>query len=64
MHHNSWNFEIKSHIKWGPEAAGLVEELDGESGPLGSLTWGLSHQYVSYNWQYIKRFEIKMPRNP
>ncbi len=58
------NFDIKSHIKWGPPAAGVVDELDNEKGPLSTLQWGLSHQYVSYNWQYIRRFQIKVPVNP
>ena len=55
------NFEIMSHIKWGPVAVGLVDELDNEKGPLEALSWGLSHKYVSYNWQHITRFEIKFP---
>lgn len=56
------NFEIKSHIKWGPEAAGLVKSLDAETEPLAGLTWGLCHQYdESGNWNYIRRFEKFVP---
>ncbi|MDN5215212.1 glycosyl hydrolase [Fulvivirgaceae bacterium BMA12] len=58
------NFEIKSHIKWGPPAAGLDTSLDYEKGPLEAVTWGLTHQYVSYDWQHIKRFEKNLPFNP
>lgn len=53
------NFEIKSHIKWGPVAAGLVRELETDKSPLEGLSWGLTHQYVSYDWQYIRRFSCK-----
>ncbi|RMG27001.1 MAG: glycosyl hydrolase [Bacteroidetes bacterium] len=55
------NFEIKSHIRWGPPAAGLVRELNTEESPLSALRWGLTHEYVSRNWQRIKRFELKNP---
>lgn len=58
------NFEIMSHIKWGPPAAGLDQSLDFDRNPLEALTWGLTHQYVSYDWQYIKRFEGSRPFNP
>ncbi len=58
------NFDIKSHIKWGPPAAGLVRSLDTEKNPVGALNWGLTHQYVSYDWQYIRRFECKPPKRP
>ncbi len=56
------NFEIKSHIKWGPEAAGLVKDLDADAAPTAALDWGVCHQYdESYNWNYIRRFEKHMP---
>jgi hypothetical protein len=58
------NFEIKSHVKMGPPAAGLVRDLDVEKGPLEALRWGLCHKYVSYDWQYIQRFDIRMPVSP
>ena len=58
------NFEIMSHIKSGPPAAGLDRSIDTDKGPLEALTWGLTHKYVSYDWQYIRRFEIKLPVSP
>lgn len=53
------NFEIKSHIKGGPEAAGLVNELDADEFPGGALRWGLTHAYRSRDWQYIRRFDLR-----
>ena len=58
------NFEIKSHIKYGPPAAGLDQSADNEKGPLEALTWGLTHKYVSYDEQYIRRFEGYQPFSP
>ncbi len=58
------NFEIKSHIKGGPPAAGLDRSLDPNKGPLEALTWGLTHRYVTYDWQHMRRFEIKLPFSP
>ena len=58
------NFEIKSHIKYGPPAAGLDRSIDTDKGPLEALKWGLTHKYVSYNRQYIRRFEIHVPFSP
>lgn len=56
------NFEIMSHIKWGPEAAGLLKTLDADAHPLAALEWGLCHQYdASWNWNYIRRFERFVP---
>ncbi len=56
------NFEIMSHIKWGPEAAGLVKDLDADREPLAALDWGVCHQYdESWNWNYIRRFEKIIP---
>ncbi len=55
------NFEIKSHIKYGPPAPGLDRSIDTDAGPLEALKWGLTHKYVSYDRQYIQRFEIHMP---
>jgi len=31
------NFEIKSHIKWGPQAVGLVRSLDTDKSPLEAM---------------------------
>lgn len=53
------NFQIMSHIKGGPEAAGLVDELDAEEFPGAALRWGLSHRYASRDWQHIRRFELR-----
>ena len=58
------NFEIKSHIKWGPPAAGLDQSAENDANPVEALKWGLTHQYVSYDWQYIKRFEGFRPFSP
>ena len=54
------NFEIKSHIKLGPHAAGLVRSLDTDKSPLEGMGWGLCHEYKG-DWQYIRRFESYMP---
>ena len=53
------NFEIQSVIKGAPHAIGLNRTLDTEKTPLGALEWGLTHQYRSYNYQCIRRFEGK-----
>ena len=58
------NFEIKSHIKYGPPAAGLDQAADNGKGPLETLKWGLTHKYVSYDEQYIRRFEGYTPFSP
>jgi len=54
------NFEIKSHIKWGPQAVGLVRSLDTDKSPLEAMRWGLCHEYRG-DWQYIRRFENYIP---
>ena len=54
------NFEIKSHIRSGPHAFGLVRSLDTDKSPLEAMRWGLCHEYRG-NWQYIRRFESYMP---
>ena len=51
------NFEIKSVIKGAPHAVGLNRSLDTEKAPLSAVEWGLTHQYKSYDYQYIRRFE-------
>ncbi len=59
------NFEIMSHIKSGPQAAGLIRSLDTDKGPLEGLKWGLCHQYdPSWQWQYIRRFQLYLPFSP
>jgi hypothetical protein len=54
------NFEIMSRIKWGPEAVGVVRDLDADTAPLAGLRWGLCHEYKG-GWQYIRRFETHLP---
>ena len=51
------NFEIMSVVKSPPHAMGLNRSLDTEESPLAALEWGLTHQYKSWNDQYIRRFE-------
>lgn len=58
------NFEIMAHIKSGPPAAGINRALDSHAGPLSALEWGLTHKYVSYDWQYIRRYESFIPFSP
>ena len=55
------NFEIKSHIRSGPHAVGLIRSLDTNKSPLEAIRWGLCHEYRG-NWQYIRRFDSYMPR--
>ncbi|MEM6767852.1 MAG: family 43 glycosylhydrolase [Bacteroidota bacterium] len=50
------NFEIMSVIKGAPHAIGLNRSLDAESSPLSALEWGLTHQYMTDDYQYIRRF--------
>jgi len=58
------NFEIKAYIKGGPEAAGLVRCLANDENPLDAIKWGLMHKYVTYDYQYIRRFQSYKPNNP
>ncbi|WP_440874121.1 glycoside hydrolase family 117 protein [Thalassotalea sp. PLHSN55] len=51
------NFEIKAHIKGGPEAIGLFRDPEGKELPEPGIGWGLCHKYdASWNWNYICRF--------
>ncbi|MEM6347018.1 MAG: glycosyl hydrolase [Bacteroidota bacterium] len=50
------NFEIQSVIKGAPHAIGLNRSLDSEQNPLAILKWGLTHQYRTEEYQYIRRF--------
>jgi len=56
------NFEIKSVIKGAPHAIGIDRSLDSEASPLAALTWGLTHEYRSYDYQYIRGFKIRLAR--
>lgn len=50
------NFEIMSVIKGAPHAIGLNRDLDTEKSPLAALEWGLTHEYMNDDYQYIRRF--------
>ncbi len=50
------NFEIMSVIKDAPHAIGLNRAADNEKEPTEILRWGLTHQYKTWNYQYIRRF--------
>ncbi|MEM7656320.1 MAG: glycosyl hydrolase [Bacteroidota bacterium] len=50
------NFEIQSVIKGAPHAIGLNRSLESEENPLATLQWGLTHQYQTDDYQYIRRF--------
>lgn len=58
------NFEIMSHLNWAPEAASLEKQINHDQEPLRSLRWGLTHDYHSWDWQHIKRFEGYQPFIP
>ncbi len=53
------NFEIKSVIPGAPHAIGLNRTLDTEAERIGALEWGLTHQYKTSDYQYIRRFQGK-----
>lgn len=50
------NFEIMSHIHDAPHAIGLNRSADNEKEPTEILRWGLTHQYRSGDYQFIRRF--------
>lgn len=50
------NFEIQSVIKGAPHAIGLNRSLEGGDNPIAPLAWGLTHQYMTDDYQYIRRF--------
>lgn len=50
------NFEIMGAVKGAPHAIGLNRTADVEKNPTEILRWGLTHQYKSWDWQYIRRF--------
>ncbi len=51
------NFDIMSVIKGAPHAIGLNRSLDTEKAPLAALEWGLTHEYHTGDYQYIRRFK-------
>lgn len=50
------NFEIMSVIKGAPHAIGINRTLDNEKEPTEALRWGLTHQYRTSDYQYIRGF--------
>ncbi|WP_408611553.1 glycoside hydrolase family 117 protein [Flavivirga abyssicola] len=50
------NFEIKSVIKGAPHAIGLNRTADNDKNPTEILRWGLTHEYKTSDYQYIRRF--------
>ncbi|BAX78951.1 glycoside hydrolase family 117 protein [Labilibaculum antarcticum] len=50
------NFSIKSSIKGAPHAIGLNRSADIEKEPTEILRWGLTHEYMNSDYQYIRRF--------
>lgn len=50
------NFEIKGVVKGAPHAIGLNRTADNEINPTEILRWGLTHEYKTYDYQYIRRF--------
>ena len=50
------NFEIMGAVKGAPHAIGLNRSADIEKNPTEILRWGLTHEYKSWDWQYIRRF--------
>jgi beta-xylosidase len=52
------NFEIIAAIQGAPHAIGLNRTLDTEE-PFKIFEWGLTHEYKTYDWQWIRRYEGK-----
>ena len=53
------NFEIKSYIPGAPHAIGLVRDNNDPKDPIAIMEWGLTHQYATGDYQFIRRFEGK-----
>lgn len=54
------NFEIMSVIKGAPHAIGLNRSLENaDTEPFKIFEWGLTHQYKTSDYQYIRRFSGK-----
>lgn len=53
------NFEIQSVIQGAPHAIGINRSLDSEASPLSTLEWGLTHEYKTSDYQFIRRFSCK-----
>lgn len=56
------NFEIMGAVKGAPHAIGLNRTADNEKEPTEILRWGLTHEYMNYNYQYIRGFKTKVMR--
>lgn len=56
------NFEIMGAVKGAPHAIGLNRTADNEKEPTEILRWGLTHQYKTYNYQYIRGFKTEVRR--
>lgn len=50
------NFEIMSSIHQAPHAIGLDRTVDNEKEPTAIMRQGLTHEYKTYDWQYIRGF--------
>jgi len=57
------NFEIMSSIPGAPHAIGLNRAADNEKEPTEILRWGLTHEYKTYDWQYIRGFRSWVKRS-
>ncbi|GAF04510.1 glycoside hydrolase family 117 protein [Saccharicrinis fermentans] len=57
------NFDIKAAIKGAPHAIGLNRTADNEKDPTEVLRWGLTHEYKTYDWQYIRGFRSRKVKN-
>ncbi len=53
------NFEIMSVVKGAPHAIGINRTIDPEEEPLAALRWGLTHQYMNPDYQYIRGFKTR-----
>lgn len=53
------NFQIKSHIRQAPHAIGLNRTADPDASPTAILRWGMTHEYKSSDYQYIRRFSSR-----
>lgn len=54
------NFEIMAVIKGAPHAIGLNRSLESaDTEPFKIFEWGLTHQYKTSDYQYIRRFSGK-----
>lgn len=57
------NFEIMGVVKGAPHAIGLNRTVDNEKNPTEILRWGLTHEYKSWDYQYIRGFKTWNMKN-